>query len=133
MLVVPAGFAIFQLTCFNTSYGELHNFAYYLLVGLGLPAMLVTMQLVQLAPQVLANRHPKALLNLPGSWALVGLALLVEKVGLTRCAYVLRGAIDFLIDIAYSRSQKLHAMNDVQADVEENQKQDDDTVTLLKK
>ena len=53
----------------------------FLLVGLGLPGMLVMMQLAQLAPQVLASRHTKQFFNIPFAALLVGLALLIELFG----------------------------------------------------
>lgn len=94
MLVVPSGFFIAQITFFTTGHETLNPVLYYLLVGLGIPGMLVTMQLAQLAPQILANRHPKQFLALPGAGLLVRIALLIEQLGLTRCAFVLRNTVE---------------------------------------
>jgi len=55
--------------------------------------MLVTMQVAQLAPQVLGSAHTGAFLRLPGALGVVYLALGVELLGLTQCAFLLKGLV----------------------------------------
>jgi len=88
--VVPCGFLLSNIFHFS-GYGN--GLVGFLLVGLGLPAMLATMQLAQLAPQVLAGRDARAFLSLPLASLLVRLALCVEKLGLTRSAFLLSHAL----------------------------------------
>lgn len=90
MIVVPCGFLLSNIFHFS-GYGN--GLVGFLLVGLGLPAMLATMQLAQLAPQVLAGRDPRAFLSLPLASLLVRFALCVEKLGLTRSAFLLSHAL----------------------------------------
>jgi hypothetical protein len=51
LIVVPLGFLMATITLFE-GYDNLPSGWYFLLVGLGLPGMIVTMQVAQLAPQV---------------------------------------------------------------------------------
>lgn len=88
MLVVPCGFIISNVYLFK-SYEYLDDFSHFCLIGLGLPGMLVTMQLVQLAPQVLSGQFMREFLNLPCASSLVYFAVLVEKLGLTQSAYLI--------------------------------------------
>ena len=90
MVVVPCGFLLSNLFHFS-GYGN--GVLGFLLVGLGLPGMLATMQLAQLAPQVLAGRNDRAFLGLPLAAMLVRVALCIEKLGLTRSAFLLSRAL----------------------------------------
>ena len=90
MIVVPCGFLLSNLFHFS-GYGN--GVLGFLLVGLGLPGMLATMQLAQLAPQVLAGRNDRAFLGLPLAALLVRFALCIEKLGLTRSAFLLSRAL----------------------------------------
>jgi len=56
--------------------------------------MIVTMQLVQLAPQVLASRLTRTFLALPGAYLLVRVSRLIENLGLTQAAFVMRAIVD---------------------------------------
>jgi hypothetical protein len=56
LIVVPLGFLMATITLFE-GYGNLPSGWYFLLVGLGLPGMIVTMQVAQLAPQVFWRTH----------------------------------------------------------------------------
>ena len=75
-------------------YDRMNPTLAFLLVGFGLPGMLVMMQVAQLAPQVLASRHTKQFLDIPGGRALVRLALTIELLGITECA----NAVKLLIE-----------------------------------
>jgi hypothetical protein len=72
----------------------LSNTLFFAIVGLGLPAMIVTTQLAQLSPQVLSSKYPNLFLNLPGSSIAVDIALVLERLGLSKCAFVLRSLIE---------------------------------------
>ena len=71
-------------------YDRMNPTLAFLLVGFGLPGMLVMMQLAQLAPQVLASRHTKQFLDITGGRALVRVALGIELLGITECANAVR-------------------------------------------
>lgn len=76
-----------SITLFQApQYDQMNPTLSFLLVGFGLPGMLVMMQLAQLAPQVLASRHTKQFLDIPGGRGLVALALGIELLGITECA-----------------------------------------------
>lgn len=92
MMCVPCGFLLSNLFLFS-GYDQLHPFAFFLLVGLGLPGMLFAMQLVQLAPQVLAGKYPAGMLSLPFSATFVRVALAIEKLGITQSAFLISHAI----------------------------------------
>jgi hypothetical protein len=95
MIVVPLGFLIASITRFHSNiYNDMPSFFYFLIIQLNLPSMLVMMQLAQLAPQVLANKHLKQFLNLIGSNLLVLIALHIEVLGLTQASYVFRVFIE---------------------------------------
>jgi uncharacterized protein YqhQ len=86
LIVVLTNFFVANLTLF-AGY-ESNPLWYFLLVVLNLPGMLLTMQLCQLAPQVLASGQSKKMLRLPLGSLLIRLALAVEKLGITECAFV---------------------------------------------
>lgn len=120
MLVVPAGFFIAQITFFSTGHETLSPILYYILIGLGLPGMLLTIQLAQLAPQIIASRHPRRFLALPGARSLVRLGLLIDQLGFTRCAFVLRSTVECIavkscIKRANSNDESDHQDDDAHA------------------
>lgn len=95
MIVVPLGFLISNITRFHSViYDDMPSFFYFVIIQLNLPSMLVMMQLAQLAPQVLANKHIKQFLNLIGGNLLVLIALHIEVLGLTQASYVFRAFIE---------------------------------------
>ena len=97
MIVVPLGFLVASITHFTSCDALRLNYTQCLfLVGLGLPGMLVTMQLAQLAPQVLASKNNKSFLQLPGAFCLVYFALAIELLGITEFAFLFRRAIEAL-------------------------------------
>ena len=76
-----------SITLFQADvYDRMNPTLAFLLVGFGLPGMLVMMQLAQLAPQVLASRHTKQFLDIPGGRTIVRVALGIELLGITECA-----------------------------------------------
>ena len=91
MIVVPLGFLMSNITLFHFENNNIFpSVIYFIIVNLNIPSMLVLMQLSQLSPQVLANKHIKQFLNLIGSNLLVLIALQIEIFGLTQASYVLR-------------------------------------------
>ena len=58
---------------------------YFLLTGFGFPAVLVLLQFSQLTPQLLAESHGAQFLKLPGSYSMVYLSLMIERLGITSC------------------------------------------------
>jgi hypothetical protein len=60
LICVPMGFLIATITLFE-AYENLYPALYFILVGLGIPGMLVTMQVAQLAPQVRKFPLPSSL------------------------------------------------------------------------
>lgn len=93
LIVVPMGFLIANITLFDKYYGMMSPSLFFLLVGLGIPGMLVTMQVAQLAPQVLASNHTGAFLRLPSASMVVYAALAIECLGLTQCAYLVQSVV----------------------------------------
>jgi hypothetical protein len=92
MLVVPMGFLLANVTLFK-GWEYLPDEIYIPLIALGLPGMIVTMQCFKLAPQIIASRHNKAFLKLPGTYLFVLFALCIEKLGFTKPAFLLKHLI----------------------------------------
>lgn len=59
------------------------------LIQTGLPGALVVLAFGQLMPQLIAATHPIAFMNLPGSYAVVWIALTLERVGITHFSWLL--------------------------------------------
>ena len=68
--------------------------AYIMLVGLGLPGMLILLQFAQLTPQLAAESDGVGFMNKRGCFALAYVALAIEKLGLTSFSWVLYAVID---------------------------------------
>ena len=96
-IVVPSNFAISALLSF-TGYENLDPFSYFLFVGLALPCVLVTLQTVQLTPQVLAGRHPAKWLTLPGAYYVTYAALQLEKLKIANAAYLMTELLVAFVD-----------------------------------
>lgn len=97
LIVVPANFALATLLSF-TGYEHINPFFYFLFIGLALPCVLVTLQTVQLTPQVLAGRHPAIWLTLPGSWYITYACLQVEKFKVANAAYLMTELLVAFVD-----------------------------------
>ena len=93
-LVVPCGFVVAQITSFTSFPSKgMSQGLYFIVVVFGLPAVLVLLQLSQLAPQLLAEGHGKMFLSLPGAFSFVYSALCVEKLGVVSIVFLFLGKI----------------------------------------
>jgi len=77
-----------------TTYSELKidwlpNFLYVLIIQTGMPGVLFVLSFGQLMPQLIASTHPVTFMNLPGSWAVIHMALGFEAAGVTHFSWVL--------------------------------------------
>ena len=91
-----SSFLMASITLFQADvYDRMSPPLSFLLVGFGLPGMLVMMQLAQLAPQVLASRHTQQFLDIPGGQTLVRIALGIELLGITECANAVRLLVEW--------------------------------------
>ena len=91
--VVFVVFLCAQLTTFPTlSKDGWPNWLFILIIDTGLVGALVVLAFGQLMPQLVAATHPVALMNLPGAWSVVQLALCFESLGVTHFSWLLAAA-----------------------------------------
>ena len=91
-IVVPLGFLIAQVTKFSgcaVGWIVSNDSLAFILIGLGLPIIVILLVFAQLSPQILADRHKLSFLQMRGSYAVVYLALAVESLGVTQATFVL--------------------------------------------
>jgi hypothetical protein len=79
-------------------------FAYFLLVGLGLPGILVLLQFAQLCPQLVAEQAPLKFMNSRVCFCVAYLALCIETLQLTSFSWVLFGLCKNQMDGPDSRN-----------------------------
>jgi len=87
-----------------TTYSELKidwlpNFLYILIIQTGMPGVLFVLSFGQLMPQLIASTHPVTFMNLPGSWAVIHMALGFEAAGVTHFSWVLSIMTKFVFNL----------------------------------
>lgn len=111
-IVVPFGFLVAQITHFGLlPMSGFPPVVKFLLVGFGLPAVLVLLQFSQLAPQLLAESNNDTFLSLPGAFLLVYVALTIEKLGITYVSTFFVGAIKQVVN-TYKIATPTHSTAD---------------------
>jgi len=77
-----------------TTYSDLEvpwlpNWLFIVIIQTGLPGVLWVLSFGQLMPQLIASTHPVVMLDLPGSWSVIQMALMFESMGVTHFSWVL--------------------------------------------
>lgn len=87
--VIFCGFLAANLTTFpDFPSGGMPYWLFVLLVSTGLPGALTVLAFGQLMPQLVAQADPMFVMNLPGSWWVLQLCLVMEMTGIPSIAWV---------------------------------------------
>lgn len=87
--VIFCGYLAANLTTFpDFPQGGMPTWLYILLVSTGLPGALTVLSFGQLMPQLVGQCDPMFLMNLPGSWWVLQLCLVMESTGIPSIAWV---------------------------------------------
>jgi len=88
--VVFVVFLAAQLTTYSDlEVAWLPNWLFIIIIQTGLPGVLWVLSFGQLMPQLIASTHPVVMMNLPGSWSVIQMALMFESMGVTHFSWVL--------------------------------------------
>lgn len=97
MIVVPLGFLFAQLTHYSrysTDTSWLPPALYFPVITVGIPGIVILLQLAQLAPQLVAEKNPTYFMNMIGCYSLAYTALCIESVGITDAAWVVYKTVE---------------------------------------
>lgn len=78
---------------------KIPKFFYILIIETGMPGILFVLAFGQLMPQLVAATHPITFMNLPGSWFVIQLALLIETIGITHFSWVLTWLVKKIFNV----------------------------------
>lgn len=96
--VVFVVFLCAQLTTYpNLPKDGWPEWLFVAVIDTGLPGALVVLAFGQLMPQLIAASHPLKFMNLPLSWSVVKLALLLESIGIAHFSWVLSSTVKYCL------------------------------------
>eukprot|EP00602_Paraphysomonas_sp_CaronLab_P003171 CAMPEP_0185039316 /NCGR_PEP_ID=MMETSP1103-20130426/36053_1 /TAXON_ID=36769 /ORGANISM="Paraphysomonas bandaiensis, Strain Caron Lab Isolate" /LENGTH=532 /DNA_ID=CAMNT_0027578157 /DNA_START=126 /DNA_END=1724 /DNA_ORIENTATION=+ len=105
-MVVLCSFTLAQLTTFKyyPLFVPMPEALFSGLVRSGLPGVVLVICFAQLTPSLMAKEYPLRILNIPGIYSTIYLALLIEQCGLVHFVYVFYGIVNRVCFAGTSRN-----------------------------